>query len=509
MSSRRDKIWLKIAALTVAGVFLFSEATWAARLEITFAAPEVSATTPTKTHPFNLGDILWQIYQEITFFLIPVAHAEEISPYKNKDNQVLPALNPKSKWKKPGDAVKLIEEADEQKLAQDESGQTQVPGEDELKVSQNFTAQAGQNVIEPLQVKEGQDTQVSENETRANNNLAESESSTGWQAEPEQKVENTPSLPENKATNSGATIKLETTQPSQEGIAPREEAALEQTPRESSPEQAKRKEVKSETQIKALKEIAQTRESLAPSSESNEAEGEIEVNTQPIRDLKPTQVQEVAQKETKARVQASADLKPRQIQIQEVAQESAAVNKKGAGAKNPDNENIQKEDRETLISSHSTVQETKERIQINGSGRKFIIPPLENVVIPLVPRQATEQNNSPKPKGNTDTSSLAFLTNKDKAEGVNVNYRIEDAGKKIDDLYKSAPPTGPPKANNNHTLLTVTTSSQSTGNSQGFEPVEQKGLIVSHQQTGITLTEETALPNTAVCSTLHNHGPPL
>jgi len=394
-------------------------------------------------------------------------------PYKRENNQVLPVLNPHSKWKKPSDTVDTVKEPEdtgEQKPKQDESGQEQPQGKGESKDEpehlQNESNQAqGQDYGEPGTLQNAP-------------------------AQPEQKVQNTPS-PENKATNSGAMIK---------------EVALDKTPAEPSLEQAKREEAKPQIQTKVLKEAAQTRESSVLSTESKESKKEADVSVQCITDSKPEQTQEVAQKETKARVQPSADLKP--VQIQKVAQESVVVNKKEAGAKNPDNEGIQKEDKEALISSHTAVQETKERNQINDSGRKFIIPPLENAVIPMAPQQATEQNNNPKLKDNSQASPT-LLMNKDEAEGINANYRIEDIGKKMDDLYKSAPPTGPPLNTSGKLKAIPRTSPQGSGDSAAGEPVELKGLIVSYNQSGITATEETALPDTGAHSTLRNHSPPL
>ena len=94
MISWREKIWVKIVALTISGVFLFTEVTWAARADWSFSMPEATPNTNQET-PYNSGfnDVLWQIYQDITSFLIPSAHAyEEPYSYNHDRQKALPVL---------------------------------------------------------------------------------------------------------------------------------------------------------------------------------------------------------------------------------------------------------------------------------------------------------------------------------------------------------------------------------------------------------------------------------
>ena len=82
MINWREKIWIKIIALTIAGVFLFSEVTWAARADFRLSLPGENPTANTQTPQPSLGDFLWQIYHEVTSFLIPKAFADEnTNPY--------------------------------------------------------------------------------------------------------------------------------------------------------------------------------------------------------------------------------------------------------------------------------------------------------------------------------------------------------------------------------------------------------------------------------------------
>jgi hypothetical protein len=114
MSSWREKIWVKITALTIAGVFLFSEVTWAARADFTFSLPKIDSSTPAQTTSSpRLGDSLWQILQELTSFLLPAAHAkgiDDVTFYNNKRYNTMPVLDPNATWKKSAEAVVLPED---------------------------------------------------------------------------------------------------------------------------------------------------------------------------------------------------------------------------------------------------------------------------------------------------------------------------------------------------------------------------------------------------------------
>jgi len=78
MSNWREHLWVKIIALTIAGVFLFSEVTWAARADFSLSLPQISLSPYNNSSNTNWRDSLWQIYKNITSFLAPAAHAYEI-----------------------------------------------------------------------------------------------------------------------------------------------------------------------------------------------------------------------------------------------------------------------------------------------------------------------------------------------------------------------------------------------------------------------------------------------
>mgnify|MGYP001603328926 CR=1 FL=1 len=100
MVNWREKIWMKILCLTVAGIFSFQEFTWAAKADLSLSLPPaVSSSSQEAVHPTGLKNILNNIFQKISSFLSPSAYAYEVS---NTGGQmaynILPALNDKT-WK--------------------------------------------------------------------------------------------------------------------------------------------------------------------------------------------------------------------------------------------------------------------------------------------------------------------------------------------------------------------------------------------------------------------------
>ncbi|MDD4980038.1 MAG: SpvB/TcaC N-terminal domain-containing protein [Candidatus Omnitrophica bacterium] len=91
MNPLRQRLWLKIVALTISGVFLFSEVTWAARADYHISLPQTEQTSYPQIPQPKLGDFLWNIYQGIASFIVPLAHAEEISSCLNDNPGVMPA----------------------------------------------------------------------------------------------------------------------------------------------------------------------------------------------------------------------------------------------------------------------------------------------------------------------------------------------------------------------------------------------------------------------------------
>ncbi|MFA5430406.1 MAG: hypothetical protein WC329_04545, partial [Candidatus Omnitrophota bacterium] len=91
MSSWRGKLWLKAVALAVAGIFAFSEVTWAARTDF-ILPPAVAANrnipssqenqTPVKK---SLFDTFNEIYTNFSSVLFPFAHAEITNTIVNYD----------------------------------------------------------------------------------------------------------------------------------------------------------------------------------------------------------------------------------------------------------------------------------------------------------------------------------------------------------------------------------------------------------------------------------------
>ncbi|MFH0739137.1 MAG: hypothetical protein V2A59_04710, partial [Candidatus Omnitrophota bacterium] len=73
MSNWREQIWLKVVALTVCGVFLFSEVTWAARTDIGGSLPQATQTTQ-EQNPGFFGFIK-QVVNSVGEFLLPEAAA--------------------------------------------------------------------------------------------------------------------------------------------------------------------------------------------------------------------------------------------------------------------------------------------------------------------------------------------------------------------------------------------------------------------------------------------------
>ncbi|MFH1397400.1 MAG: hypothetical protein ABIH27_02480, partial [Candidatus Omnitrophota bacterium] len=81
MNSWRAKLWFKIVALTIVGVFLFSEVSWAARTDVGLVLSSNLPQVPQPTsQPANENN-LWKIFQEFVNSVIPSAYAQEIGSY--------------------------------------------------------------------------------------------------------------------------------------------------------------------------------------------------------------------------------------------------------------------------------------------------------------------------------------------------------------------------------------------------------------------------------------------
>ena len=103
MSHGQKKIWIKVIALSVVAVFLFSEVTWAAKAEFGFHFVLIQDNNPSAQEA-RFGDTLWQVYQAISSFFLPSAHAE-VDPYPQEKSRTLPVYNPGYKWHKPNETV--------------------------------------------------------------------------------------------------------------------------------------------------------------------------------------------------------------------------------------------------------------------------------------------------------------------------------------------------------------------------------------------------------------------
>ena len=110
MHNWRKKIWFKIVALTICGVFLFSELTWAARTDVRLSLPPDSSqnNTPQATKT-NFNDIIWEFYKGVSSFLIPSAHAavdpDEILFKKERTMSVYNYKYEYSRWGKPAKRI--------------------------------------------------------------------------------------------------------------------------------------------------------------------------------------------------------------------------------------------------------------------------------------------------------------------------------------------------------------------------------------------------------------------
>ncbi|MEK6714575.1 MAG: hypothetical protein AABY43_00830, partial [Candidatus Omnitrophota bacterium] len=107
MSNWREHLWVKIVALTIAGVFLFSDITWAARSDFTLYLPPVDAqhNQPNAPRQSDWRDSLKEILQDIKSFIIPEADAREITVSERDKPTNLPAWDERGVWKKPAQAI--------------------------------------------------------------------------------------------------------------------------------------------------------------------------------------------------------------------------------------------------------------------------------------------------------------------------------------------------------------------------------------------------------------------
>ena len=64
MYNWRKKLWFKIVALTIVGVFLFSEVTWAARTDVGLVLPSNLPQVPQQAPQTANENNLWKTFQE-------------------------------------------------------------------------------------------------------------------------------------------------------------------------------------------------------------------------------------------------------------------------------------------------------------------------------------------------------------------------------------------------------------------------------------------------------------
>ncbi|MFA5090164.1 MAG: hypothetical protein WC510_03900, partial [Candidatus Omnitrophota bacterium] len=105
MSNWREQIWLKITALTIAGVFAFSEVTWAAKADMSIFLPVAQQAAQAGQIPFNPVNPFLKIIQGINNFILPSATAAETPYYDPNENRYIPILNPA--WLAPSITVQL------------------------------------------------------------------------------------------------------------------------------------------------------------------------------------------------------------------------------------------------------------------------------------------------------------------------------------------------------------------------------------------------------------------
>ncbi|MDD5669061.1 MAG: hypothetical protein PHE58_03395, partial [Candidatus Omnitrophica bacterium] len=102
MINWRKQIWLKIVALTICGVFLFSDVTWAARFDYRFSIPEdkTVSSLPNTQNVNDDTDFMSQIFQDMLSFLSPRAFAQEVTSYSSKITNKNQEAYSRALWKK-------------------------------------------------------------------------------------------------------------------------------------------------------------------------------------------------------------------------------------------------------------------------------------------------------------------------------------------------------------------------------------------------------------------------
>ncbi|MDD5099262.1 MAG: hypothetical protein PHP35_02880, partial [Candidatus Colwellbacteria bacterium] len=82
MNNWREKLWLKFVAVTLCGVFLFTEVTWAARADITVSLPhDTVPATRNQIPQAEISNFISDILHDLTSFLVPSAYAAQKDPY--------------------------------------------------------------------------------------------------------------------------------------------------------------------------------------------------------------------------------------------------------------------------------------------------------------------------------------------------------------------------------------------------------------------------------------------
>ncbi|MEI6631117.1 MAG: hypothetical protein WCL25_00690 [bacterium] len=93
MSNWREQIWLKVVALTVCGVFLFSEVTWAARTDIGGSLPKAEQNTsvqiPAESQSGFIG-FLKGLANSVSNFFLPEALAVDTGDWDGVSVPTMP-----------------------------------------------------------------------------------------------------------------------------------------------------------------------------------------------------------------------------------------------------------------------------------------------------------------------------------------------------------------------------------------------------------------------------------
>ncbi|MCM8780874.1 MAG: hypothetical protein NC908_03000, partial [Candidatus Omnitrophica bacterium] len=549
MSNWRQKLWVKMVALTLAGVFSFSEVTWTAKADYRIFLPETSNPGyQGGISESEVGDFFEQLYQAITSFLLPRVFANEITFYNyyNHRNQILPVSGRRA-WLRVREtnlSISLRSDKEQEIESVVNPTHNEIPSPESSIVSEDFkkfpsdtvsssdtvdvapvippdelpqitndTVNNNNNTVNPLNVSTNDnDTDGIVNSLNNSNNNVDNVDNNNVEIEIEKTAVNIPTLDSDK--NPGP-IEINSTYDILDYNTP-VTSASEINPKDLSdnPTDLPDKDTSdsfSQPTILVDTRIA-TEENLLfdlfyrgegednqkldnPELPPDQAQAEADNSNNLMKALGPSNLDSDNSLESNNLESNNTDT------IDTLDDNSQQIIYLDGGEVDTSFDNN--------VSERELPRPEGNRLHASALGLDFVIPPLEGVVIPKRQRATVGNLSTDNQNTQNDSSEQATLP-----QNTTLNYEpsflpIEDTGFLLQDQCTLPPACGPPRAATLDDTSSTATTQISTDNSSVEKTLTNLSVKSNPLQTGTINTVQTNLANSNSTITLHNNGPPV